>query len=57
MLYRPALHGNWNALSLTRWALKDKFPMPTVPLTTVAKSSGISARPFNRTSSKYQARM
>jgi hypothetical protein len=35
MLYRPALHGNWNALSLARRALKDKFPTPTVPLTTV----------------------
>jgi len=35
MLYRPALHGNWDALSLARRALKDKFPMPTVPLTTV----------------------
>ena len=28
MLYRPALHGNWNALSLARRALKDKFPTP-----------------------------
>jgi len=35
MLYRPALHGNWNALSLARRALNDKFPTPTVPLTTV----------------------
>jgi hypothetical protein len=35
MLYRPALHGNWNALSLARRALKDKFPTPTVLLTTV----------------------
>ena len=35
MLYRPALHGNWNALSLARRALKDKFPTPTVPLTAV----------------------
>ena len=35
MLYRPALHGNWNALSLTRRTLKDKFPTPTVPLRTV----------------------
>jgi len=35
MLYRPALHGNWNALSLARKALKDKFPTPTVPLTAV----------------------
>jgi len=33
MLYRPAIHGNWNALSLARRALKDKFPTPTVPLT------------------------
>jgi len=38
MLYRPALHGNWNALSLPRRALKDKFPMPTVPLTTVLQN-------------------
>jgi hypothetical protein len=35
MLYRPALHGNWNALSLARRELKDKFPTPTVPLTAV----------------------
>jgi hypothetical protein len=35
MLYKPALHGNWNALSIVRRALKDKFPTPTVPLTTV----------------------
>jgi len=35
MLYRPALHGKWNALSLARRALKDKFPTPTVPLTGV----------------------
>ena len=35
MFCRPALHGNWNALSLTRRALKDKFPTPTVPLTAV----------------------
>jgi len=35
MLYRPALHGNWNALSIARRALKDKFPTPTVPHTTV----------------------
>ena len=35
MLYRPALHGNSNALSLARRALKDKFLKPTVPLTTV----------------------
>jgi len=35
MLYRPALHGNWYALSLARRALKDKFSTPTIPLTTV----------------------
>ena len=35
MLYKPALHGNWNALSFAKRALKDKFPMPTVPLTAV----------------------
>jgi len=35
ILYRPAFHDNWNALSLTRRELKDKFPMPTVPLTAV----------------------
>jgi len=35
MLYRPTLHGNWNALSLARRALKDKFPTPTIPLTAV----------------------
>jgi hypothetical protein len=38
MLYRPALHGNWNALSLTRRALKKKFPTPTVPLTAVLQN-------------------
>jgi hypothetical protein len=35
MLYRPALHGNWNALILARRALKDKFPTPTVLLITL----------------------
>jgi hypothetical protein len=35
MLYRPAFHGNCNALSLARRAFKDKFPTPTVPLTAV----------------------
>jgi hypothetical protein len=35
MLYRPALHDKWNALSFARRALKDKFPTLTVPLTTV----------------------
>jgi len=38
MLYRPALHDNWNALSLASKALKDKFPTPTVPLTTVLQN-------------------
>ena len=38
MLYRPALHGNWNALSFARRALKDKFPTPTVPFTTVLQN-------------------
>jgi len=38
MLYRPALHGNSNALSLARRELKDKFPTPTVPLTTVLQN-------------------
>ena len=37
MLYRPALHGNRNAMSLARRALKYKFPTPTIPLTTVLK--------------------
>ena len=35
MLYRPALHGNWSALSLTRRELKGKFTTPTIPLTAV----------------------
>ena len=35
MLYRTALHGNWDALSLARRALKDKYPTPTIPLTAV----------------------
>jgi hypothetical protein len=38
MLYKPALHGNRNALRLARRALKDKFPTPTVPLTTVLQN-------------------
>jgi len=38
MVYRPALHCNWNASSLARRALRDKFPTPTVPLTTVLQS-------------------
>jgi len=36
MLYRPALHSNWNTSSLARRALKDKFPTPTIPLTVVS---------------------
>ena len=35
MLYRPAFHGNWNALRLVRRALKDKYPTPTILLTAV----------------------
>jgi len=38
MIYRPAFHGNWNALSLARRALKDKFPTPTIPLTAVMQN-------------------
>jgi hypothetical protein len=38
MLYKPALHGNRNTLSLVRRALKDKFPTPTVPLTAVLQN-------------------
>jgi hypothetical protein len=38
MLYRPALHDNRNALSLDSRALKDKFPTPTIPLTTVLQN-------------------
>jgi len=41
MLYRPAFHGNWNALSLARGALKDKLPMLTVQLTTVLQNSQV----------------
>jgi len=35
MLYRSALYGNGNALSLARKALNEKFPTPTIPLTAV----------------------
>ena len=35
MLYRPALHDNWNALSFARRALKDKFPTLTIQLSAV----------------------
>jgi len=38
MLYRPALHGNWNTFSLASRTLKDKFPTPTVLLTTVLQN-------------------
>jgi hypothetical protein len=38
MLYRPALQSKWNTLSLARRALKDKFPTPTTPLTTVLQN-------------------
>jgi hypothetical protein len=38
MLYRPALHGKLNDLSLARRALKDKFPTPKVPLKTVLQN-------------------
>ena len=38
MLYRPAPHGNWNALSLVRRTLKDKFATPTVPLSAVLQN-------------------
>jgi len=41
MLYRPALHGNWNALSLASRALKEKFPTPTIPLTAVLQNSQV----------------
>ena len=38
IFYRPALHGKWNALSLARRALKDKFPTPKVSLKTVLQN-------------------
>jgi hypothetical protein len=38
ILYRPALHGNWNPISLARRALNDNFPMLTVLLTTVLQN-------------------
>ena len=38
ILYRPALHGNWNALSLARKALKEKIRTPTVPHKTVLQN-------------------
>jgi len=38
LLYRPAFHGNWNALSLIRRVLKDKFPTPTDPLAAVLQN-------------------
>ena len=42
MLYRPAFHGNWNALSLARRTLKDKFPTPKIPLTAVLPHRQVS---------------
>jgi hypothetical protein len=44
MLYRPALRGNWSALSLTRRALKNKFPTPTIPLTVVLPNRQVFVR-------------
>jgi hypothetical protein len=41
MLYKQALHGNWNALRLAITALKEKFPKSTVPLTDVLKYSQV----------------
>jgi hypothetical protein len=41
MLYRPALHGSLNALSFARRVLKNKFPTPTVPFTTVLPNTQI----------------
>ena len=38
ILNRPVLHGNWNALSLARKALKEKFPVLTVALITVLQN-------------------
>jgi hypothetical protein len=38
MLCKPALHGNSNAFSLARRALKDKFSTPTVPFTAVLQN-------------------
>jgi hypothetical protein len=38
MLYKPAPHDNSDASSLARRAFKDKFPTPTVPLTTVLQN-------------------
>jgi len=38
LLYRPALLGNWNTLSLPRRAQKGKFPTPTIPLTAVLQN-------------------
>jgi hypothetical protein len=47
MLYRPALHGNWSALSIARRALKNKFPHANGSThSCVAKWSGISAGPY-----------
>ena len=46
MLYRPALHDNWSALSLARRALKENIPhAKDTTHSCVPKSSGISAGP------------
>jgi len=44
MLYRPALHDNWNALSLARRAFKDKFPTPKIPLTAMLQNRQVFLR-------------
>jgi hypothetical protein len=46
ILYRPALHENWNALTLARRELTDKFPTPMVPLTTVLANHQVQWRPL-----------
>ena len=46
MLHRPALHGNWNVLSIARRALKDKFPTPTVLLKLCCKIVRYFCRPL-----------
>ena len=53
MLYRPALNGNWNALSFAKRALKDKFPTPTVPFKTVLPNRQVFLPNLVRTLSIY----
>jgi len=56
MLYRPALHGNWNALSLARRALKEQIPHANGSThNCFAKSSGISAGPCIILQSKHRS--